>query len=97
MTRIFIITFYSASAMALACIPLILIVENNGNSQKTYHYLQFIACLIIFISGIASLVIGWHRLSAINKVVVMTGLALVSTWLSFVVYVLVTFDLSGID
>jgi len=89
--------FLIAGGYALLCAPAILVAERYGWSEAPLHSTQLLATLICFVSSAAFMLSttgsssGWERsLSAVA--LILSGL-----WLAFFCYVILTFDLSGID
>lgn len=89
--------FLVTGGYALLCAPAILLAEQYGWSQAPFHVTQLIATLICFPSSVVFLWstkgthFGWQRSLSIVALL-MSGL-----WVAFFCFVLLTFDLSGMD
>jgi len=95
------VTFLSSGVFTLLCAPGVLLAERYDWPQGPFHLAQTLAVIVCFITSISYLGAS-RKAKAIGKPVssLRTRLAwiaamLTGVWLSFIVYVIVTFDLSG--
>jgi hypothetical protein len=91
--------FLISGGWALLCMPAILIAEQGGWSQAPFHVTQFLATVVCFVSSVTFLVRYWGSESAsgFERSLAVVAAILAGLWLAFCCYVILTFDLSGID
>lgn len=87
--------FLGAGAYALFCCPAILIAERRGWPEWPFHITQLLATLLCFAGSLAFVLSSGGSGRTLDRSVAALALALSGAWLAFVVFVLVTFDLSG--
>ena len=88
-------TLNISNLIILVCIPFILLAEKNiiPISESIFHVSQFIACFISLMIGIFYL-IKYKKDDIKLFYYVFTSTILIVLWFSFILYIVITFDLS---
>ncbi len=90
-------TFIISGVYALLCIPLIYMFEYLHISETPLHSTQFFTVLTCFVTSLIYRIMIRKDKFTLMKVLSSIALALSAIWIGFLIFVIFSFALSGID
>jgi len=89
--------FCVTGGLAVLCGPAVLLAERYGWSQAPFHVTALVSTVICFLSSIAFIWSTRGEPFGGRQSLALVACTLSAAWLAFVVHVMLTFDLSGMD